>query len=195
MVEWMTDARAGGGGAWIDEGSHGIDLLRWLVGDIERVSAFTANLAKPGMPVEDVGVASLRFASGALGEITTSWSLQVEIGMRNVVELYGTHGTLVLAATDRFPRVEVYAPTGSPLLDGWQTPHITTSEHEPHDYGSWPPHVHHYKREVASWATRAREGRRPFGPTLRDGLACLEIIEAGYASAAADGAPIAVTAA
>jgi predicted dehydrogenase len=192
MVEWMTDARAGGGGAWIDEGSHGIDLLRWLVGDVERVSALTANLAKPGLAVEDVGVAVLRFASGALGEIGTSWSLAVEIGMRNVLELYGSEGTLILAATDRYPRVEVYAPDGSGPLDGWRTPHITASDAEPHDYGSWPPHVHHYKREVASWATRAAGGRRPFGPTLADGLACLSVLEAGYASAARDGAAVTV---
>jgi predicted dehydrogenase len=192
MVAWITDAQAAGGGAWIDEGSHAIDLLRWLVGDIERVSAFTTNLAKPQLDVEDVGVASLRFASGALGELTTSWSLQVEIGMRNVLELYGSKGTLILSATDRHPRVEVYAPDGSGLLDGWRSPHITASEAEPHDYGSWPPHVHHYKREVASWATRAQAGARPFGPTLRDGLACLEVLEAGYASAARDGAAMTV---
>ena len=38
MEAWMIDPVKGGGGAWIDEGSHAVDLLRWMVGDIEQVS-------------------------------------------------------------------------------------------------------------------------------------------------------------
>src|SRR5512133_2540230 len=37
MEAWMIDPVKGGGGAWIDEGSHAVDLLRWMVGDIEQV--------------------------------------------------------------------------------------------------------------------------------------------------------------
>ena len=49
---------------------------------------------------------------------------------------------------------------------------------EPHDYSSWPPHVHHYKREIASYVRRYLDNVKPFGPTLRDGLACLAVIDA-----------------
>jgi predicted dehydrogenase len=188
MTAWMTDPVLGGGGAWIDEGSHGIDLLRWLVGDITHVSAFTANRAKPDLDGEDVAVALLRYADGGVGEIGTVWSMTADIGMRNTLEIYGTGGTLVMRATDPFPRVEVYRAGDDPLYRGWTTPHIEPDEAEPHDYGSWPPHVHHYKREVASYIHRVQTGRRPFGPTLEDGLACLAVIEAGYGSAAAGGA-------
>ena len=187
MVEWMQDPVLGGGGAWIDEGSHGIDLLRWLVGDIAEISAFTANRNKPGLDGEDVGVASIRYANGALGEITTAWSMAVDIGMRNALEIYGTTGTLIMRATDLFPQVEVYRAGDDEPWRGWTVPHIEPAQAEPHDYSSWPPHVHHYKREVASSLARAAATQRPFGPTLDDGVACLAVIRAGYDSAAKGG--------
>ena len=189
MAAWMNDEHLGGGGAWIDEGSHGIDLLRWLVGDIAKVAAFTANRAKPGLGVEDIASAIVTYENGAIGEISTVWSLSADIGMRNSLEIYGTQGTLVMRATDPFPRVEVYRANESELWRGWTTPHIEPAAAEPHDYTSWPPHVHHYKREVASYISRYLADRRPFGPTLDDGLACLSVIDAGYRSAALGGAP------
>jgi predicted dehydrogenase len=186
MVEWMVDPSRGGGGAWIDEGSHGVDLLRWLVGDIVEISAMATNRAKPDLAVEDIAVATVRFADGALGEIGTVWSLSVDLGMRNHLEIYGSDGTAVMRATDPFPRVEVYRTTDMPPWRGWTTPFIEPDASEPHDYSSWPPHVHHYKREVASYIRRAQEDLRPYGPTLRDGLACVAVLEAGY-QAASDG--------
>jgi predicted dehydrogenase len=187
MADWMEDAALGGGGAWIDEGSHAIDLLRWLNGDITRVAAMTANRNKPNLKVEDIGAAILTFANGALGEVATAWSMAVDIGMRNLLELYATDGTLIMRATDQFPRVEVFDAKGKGPLKGWSVPHIEPDAKEPHDYSSWPPHVHHYKREVASYVSRYLSDQKPFGPTLQDGLACAAVIEAGYKSAAAGG--------
>ena len=187
MADWMEDPVLGGGGAWIDEGSHGIDLLRWLNGDIVRIAAMTANRNKPQLKVDDIGAAILTYANGSLGEIGTAWSMAVEIGMRNLLEIYGSDGTLIMRATDQFPRVEVYDANGKGPLKGWSIPHIEPDAKEPHDYASWPPHVHHYKREMASFVSRYLNDLRPFGPTLRDGLACISVIEAGYRSAAQGG--------
>ena len=166
--------------------------MRWMVGDITRIAAMTANRAKPKLEVEDIAVAILDFKDGALGEVGTAWSMAVEMGMRNHLELYGADATLIMRATDPFPRVEVFDRNAPGPLRGWSTPHIEPDAKEPHDYSSWPPHVHHYKREVASYADRYLTGRRPFGPTLRDGLACLAVIEAGYASARLGGVASAV---
>lgn len=188
MVEWMEDPALGGGGAWIDEGSHGIDLLRWMVGDISEVSAFTANRDKPNLASEDVAVAIVRYANGALGEITTAWSMNVDIKMRNALEIYGTNGTLIMRATDPFPQVDVFRGTDDELWRGWTTPNIEPATTEPHDYSGWAPHVHHYKREVASYLDRVRRDLKPYGPTLDDGVACLRVIRAGYESAGKGGA-------
>jgi predicted dehydrogenase len=189
MTAWMEDAALNGGGAWIDEGSHAIDLMRWVAGDIARIALMTANRAKQRFRSEDAGAAIIAFASGALGEVGTLWSMAVDIGMRNHIEIYGTRGTLIMRATDPVPAVLLYDANGTPLTRGWAIPHIEADAKEPHDYGSWPPHLHHYKREVASFVHRYLNDLKPWGPTLADGLACLRVIEAGYRSAAAGGAP------
>ncbi len=126
----------------------------------------------------------MSFENGALGEIATSWSLAVDIGMRNSIELYGSKGTLIVSPTSRFPSVELYTEDLPPELRGWVSPHIRPDLSEPHDYASWPPHVHHYKREVSSYVERWTRGEKPYGPTLQDGRACLEVIRAGYEAAA-----------
>jgi predicted dehydrogenase len=192
MAAWMSDASLGGGGAWIDEGSHAVDLLRWMVGDISDVAAYTGVRVKQQLEVEDVGVALLRFRNGALGEVTTSWSLAIDLGMRNTLEIYGSKGALFMEATSRFPRVELYTDDLPAELRGWVSPHIQPEVAEPHDYRSWPPNVHHYKREVSSYVARMHAGNRPFGPTLEAGRACLEVILAGYRSAA-DGCSVRLT--
>jgi len=192
MASWMYDASLSGGGAWIDEGSHAVDLLRWTVGDISEVAAFTGRQVKQQLEVEDVGVALLRFQNGALGEVTTSWSLAIDLGMRNTLEIYGSRGALFMEATSRFPRVDLYTEDLPAELRGWVSPHIQPEVAEPHDYRSWPPNVHHYKREVSSYVARLKSGERPFGPTLEDGRACLEVILAGYRSAA-DGCSVRLT--
>jgi predicted dehydrogenase len=40
---------------------------------------------------------------------------------------------------------------------------------------------------VASYVSHYLRDEKPFGPTLRDGLACIAVIEAGYRSAAEGG--------
>jgi predicted dehydrogenase len=53
--------------------------------------------------------------------------------------------------------------------------------------------VHHYKREVASYLSKVAADSRPYGPTLDDGVACLEVIEAGYESAGKGGIGVPIT--
>ncbi len=85
--------------------------------------------------------------------------------------------------TSKAPKVEVYTTSLAPELNGWVNPHILPPSTEPHDYTSWPPHVHHYKREVSSFVDMYLRGQTPYGPTGEDGRASLEILLAGYKSA------------
>lgn len=59
------------GGAFMNQASHYIDLLEWLVGPLESVMAYTATLAR-NIEVEDTGVAALRWRSGALGTLNVT---------------------------------------------------------------------------------------------------------------------------
>ncbi|MEM3373458.1 MAG: Gfo/Idh/MocA family oxidoreductase [Candidatus Anstonellales archaeon] len=91
---WRGTYKYDGGGALMNQGIHGIDLLQWLMGGIEKVTAFTDTLAHTGIEVEDVAVASVRFRSGALGVIegtTGSWP-----GEKLRIEISGTEGTVIM---------------------------------------------------------------------------------------------------
>jgi UDP-N-acetyl-2-amino-2-deoxyglucuronate dehydrogenase len=56
------------GGAFMNQASHYVDLIQWLIGPVESVVAKTATLARR-IETEDSGVAVLKFRSGALGTI------------------------------------------------------------------------------------------------------------------------------
>jgi predicted dehydrogenase len=183
MAEWMEDPAQGGGGAFIDEGSHAVDLLRWYIGEVDAIYATMAKRIKRDLAVEDTGVATLQFRNGALGELNTSWSLHIDIGMRNVLEIYGSRGTMIVELTTPAPALHLYSEREtSPLLSGWITPYVQPAANEPHDYQSWPTHTQHYRREVEDVITRFRQDI-PFRAGLEDGLQTCRIIAAGYEAA------------
>ena len=64
---WRGTWKLDGGGALMNQAIHSVDLLLWLMGDVEEVVALTGLVAHKNIEVEDVCVASLRFKSGALG--------------------------------------------------------------------------------------------------------------------------------
>ncbi len=72
---WLLDGRRAGGGIVISVAVHRIDLVRYLVGEITRVTAVTRCLHpvfKNG--AEDYAVAILEFANGAIGELFGTYS-------------------------------------------------------------------------------------------------------------------------
>lgn len=59
------------GGAFMNQASHYIDLLDWLIGPVESVMAYTGTLARD-IEVEDSGVAAIRWRTGAMGTLNVS---------------------------------------------------------------------------------------------------------------------------
>ena len=59
------------GGAFMNQASHYIDLLDWLIGPVESVMAYTGTLARQ-IEVEDSGVAAIRWRSGAMGTLNVT---------------------------------------------------------------------------------------------------------------------------
>jgi predicted dehydrogenase len=91
---WKGTWKLDGGGALMNQGIHGIDLLQWLLGGIENVSGYCATLAHERIEVEDVAAAAVRFKNGALGAIegtTGAWP-----GTKIRTEICGTRGHVVL---------------------------------------------------------------------------------------------------
>ena len=59
------------GGAFMNQASHYVDLLDWIVGPVESVMAYTGTLARD-IEVEDTGVAALKWRSGAMGSVNVT---------------------------------------------------------------------------------------------------------------------------
>jgi predicted dehydrogenase len=92
-TKWRGGWDIEGGGALISQGIHTIDLLLWLIGDVSRVSG-KAITAVHDIDVEDTVVATLEFASGAIGTVEAATSAYPGYARR--IEITGTEGTIIL---------------------------------------------------------------------------------------------------
>jgi predicted dehydrogenase len=164
---WALD----GGGAVMNQGIHTLDLLLWLLGDVARVYAATRTAAH-AIQVEDTAVATLEFASNAVGtyEATTT----AYPGYRRRVEISGDQGTIVIEhdrviAADLKPGAlpfEVSLAAGS--AESVASPVV--SDASPH------------RRVIEDFLQAIRTGRRP-ACDGREGRRSVELVQALYASA------------
>jgi UDP-N-acetyl-2-amino-2-deoxyglucuronate dehydrogenase len=82
------------GGALMNQASHYVDLLRWLVGPIESVQAMMGTLAR-SIEVEDTAVLNIRWRNGALGSVNVT-NLVYPKDFEGSVTLLGEKGTVRL---------------------------------------------------------------------------------------------------
>jgi UDP-N-acetyl-2-amino-2-deoxyglucuronate dehydrogenase len=80
------------GGAFMNQASHYVDLLDWLIGPVESVSAYTATLARD-IQVEDTGVAAVRWRTGALGSVNVTM-LTYPKNLEGSITIIGEKGTV-----------------------------------------------------------------------------------------------------
>src|SRR6266436_8700223 len=90
---WRGTLALDGGGALINQGVHTVDLLLWLLGDVLRVQARTATELHK-IEAEDTAVATLEFASGAVGTLLATTAAYP--GYPRRLEITGTEGTVIL---------------------------------------------------------------------------------------------------
>ena len=88
---WRGTWNLDGGGALMNQAIHNVDLLYWLMGDVDAIVALTATLAHSRIEVEDTAVASLRFKNGALGVIEAATSAYP--GLLKRTEIHGDRGS------------------------------------------------------------------------------------------------------
>jgi UDP-N-acetyl-2-amino-2-deoxyglucuronate dehydrogenase len=80
------------GGAFMNQASHYVDLLDWLVGPVESVMAYTGTLARR-IEVEDTGVAALKWRNGAMGTISVTM-LTYPKNLEGSITILGETGTV-----------------------------------------------------------------------------------------------------
>lgn len=84
---WAQD-----GGVFTNQASHHIDMLSWMLGDAEAVTAMTATRLA-AIEAEDTGVATVRFVSGALGVIEATTATRPK-DLEGSISILGEHGAV-----------------------------------------------------------------------------------------------------
>ncbi|TVY08018.1 Gfo/Idh/MocA family protein [Paenibacillus cremeus] len=98
LAWWKVMAKSGG--QLVEQTTHNVDLMLYLAGDVERVSADTALRVMDdveGIDIPDVYSVNFRFASGAVGHIDTSFVDQPD--GRSVLEVIGRGFRVTLEGT------------------------------------------------------------------------------------------------
>ncbi len=115
---WDTE----GGGVLVNQAPHQLDLLLWMMGEIDELSGDWANLNHPGVEIEDTAVAIVRFKSGGLGSVVAS--LSQKPGLFTKVHVHGSNGAGVGVETDRGASFVAGVSTivEPPLTDLWNIP-------------------------------------------------------------------------
>ncbi|MFE5335145.1 Gfo/Idh/MocA family protein [Isoptericola sp. NPDC056573] len=173
---WALD----GGGALMNQGVHTLDLLLWYLGEPVEVVAYTARLGHERIEVEDVAVAIVRFASGALATVHATTTAYPDLGVR--LQVHGTDGSAVIEADEltyfhaRDAEGGEWSANQVEAASGGARGALDPQESHVAQYGS---------SHGAQWADvvgAVREGRSPW-VTLDDGLRALATVRAVYLSA------------
>jgi predicted dehydrogenase len=161
---WRQDRATAGGGSYLDNASHCVDLIRYLLGEVVAVTAFVDTLAAR-YEVEDTASSILLLETGAQVVVTSHWSaLDPDEERSSVLEISGTEGTIVSTPLhDKFSRGQLtIATTGGERQETYEaSTHVAL---------------------VEAFAAALAAGRPP-AVTFDDGLASLRVVHAVYESA------------
>jgi predicted dehydrogenase len=138
---WWTDAAISGGGEMMNELTHQVNVLRWLLGPVTEVGCMSNHPQGP-MP-EDNAVVSLRFHSNAVGVVTISWMTKSynvafpappEHAWDERIDLFGTEGSLCIQTPFTYWRTPiellVYTEKGLPSFSrGWNVVRCPPTAH------------------------------------------------------------------
>ena len=80
------------GGAFMNQASHYVDLLEWLIGPIDSLHAYSATLARE-IEAEDTGVISVKWRNGALGSLNCTM-LTYPKNLEGSITILGEKGTV-----------------------------------------------------------------------------------------------------
>lgn len=191
MDTWRGKWVEEGGGVLVNQTSHQLDLLPWLMGPIESVFGYWSNLNHPYIEVEDTAVVTVRFRSGALGSIVVSNSQNP--GLYGKIHIFGANGAAAGVQTDGGSMFVAGVSTSiePPFNDLWTVP--GEAERLP----AWQAAdrargvdvgTHYHTLQLQDFVSALLEGRAP-SVTGQEGRAAVELFEAVYRSQR-EGSPI-----
>jgi predicted dehydrogenase len=153
---WNSDSSISGGGVLIDNGTHSVDIMRYLLGPLAELQVVEGRRVQD-LPVEDTVRMFVRSRSGVMGTIDLSWSLNKE--QPSYISIYGSYGT---------------------VLVGWkESKYRRSTDDNWIVFGRGYDKIEAFRRQIDNFA-RAIQGEEPLLITHRDALASVEVIETGY---------------
>jgi predicted dehydrogenase len=171
---WLA-TKSGGGGVLLAQAVHPAYVLRWLLGDVARVGCLFGDVKVVDMTAEDTAVATLKFASGALAEMTATFGI-AHGPFDHSIALHGRDGYLYLGSNRGAARgTNPYTLSAiSPQLYG---------DSELHEVEVRPSEgmATGFHRMWADYARAILGGAEP-RVTGEDGKKAVEIVEAAYRS-------------
>jgi predicted dehydrogenase len=176
---WKGTYKLDGGGALINQGIHAVDLLQWIAGLPEEVSAFAAKLSHVDIEAEDSVAAVLRYSHGGLGVIEAATSAWPGADLR--IEIIGDRGSATLV-NDRIVRWEFAdaQPDDETVRQELSKGSMTVGSSDPRGM-SWEGH----RMLVTDLAQAIIEGRPPMIPGA-EARRAVQLVLAVYESARTD---------
>ena len=175
----------------MNQGIHAIDLLQWIVGPVQTVSAFGGRRAHQKIQTEDTMSCALQFENGAFGSILCSTALYP--GMPTRIEIGGENGTAMsedglkmFSFRDRKPEDQKLLDTLGPHARAVKAP-FAGAQANPASISA-DLHARNIQSILSAWS----DGKDPetAGPEARKAVA---IVLAMYESNRRGGAPVKVS--
>ena len=174
---WRRDRRLAGAGTLLEHSIHDVDMLRFLAGDIAEVTSCSTNFhGHDG--IEDVAVATVRFAGGGLGTLASIWHDNLTRPSQRHVEVFCERRMVTIEADDWYGPVRWTNPEG-----GAHT--ITGDELRAATEG-----MRDAPENPDESFVRAVLDGRPAAPDFADAVEAHRVIDAMYTSAAGNGRPV-----
>ena len=184
--EWRGTWKMEGGGVLVNQAPHQLDILLWMMGEIDEVFGLWKNLNHPFIEVEDTAVAIIKFKSGAIGNIIVSNSQKP--GIYGKVHVHGENGASVGVQTDG-GAMFIAGMSGilePPVNDLWTVPgeekilEQWKAEDSAH-FSSIDPTVFYMERQIEDFLGAIENNREPL-VTGEDGRRTVELFTAIYRS-------------
>ena len=183
---WRGSWSGEGGGVLVNQAPHPIDLLQWLMGDVEELYGAWANLNHPYIEVDDTALAVLRFKSGALGQLLVSNAQNPALFGR--VWVHGSNGATVGVKTDGGAMfiAGMTGVTEPPVNDVWTVPgeegRLAAWQQEDADFfATVDPTRHYHRLQIRDFLRAILDGRPPM-VSGEEGRKTVEIVAAIYLS-------------
>ena len=125
---WMADPAQSGVGGFGDLGTHALDIMLWMLGSVERVTADIEVVTGRYGSCDETGEGLLHFSSGTIGSLAAGW---VDVANPVSLVLSGTEGHAHVVNGELFVQ--------SPKLDGadGKTAWTNLPDPWPHAFDLW----------------------------------------------------------